>query len=234
MFGGFLFLHTFMLTFLQYLSEDMPVLDDEEDDSTHHQLHANRLFDLGYKRLQTYELVSGKPKHIGSIGEYKVFHTKVEKTSSRSDVPGSVYHHFTVHHGETPIGYVSFRQMNDTSHSVGNREWESYLNASDLPRFRREHSGRRSSVHALPAKVYAMAAKHLKLPIVSGEMQSRGGMNIWKNLAGMHGGVRAVHAHSGEEFQFNPHDPSHIKTAYDNRGLSGKMWSLIHEPTVGK
>ena len=202
------------------LDEDMPVLDDDYDDSTHHQLHANRLFDLGYKRLQTYELVSGKPKHIGSIGPYNIFHTRVEKTSSRPNVPGSIYHHFTVHHGETPIGYVSFNQRAD---GPDGKEWEAYLHPADLPRFKREHSGTRSSIHALPAKVYAMAAKHLKLPIVSGEMQSRGGINIWKNLAGLRGGVRAVHDRSGEQFQFNPHDPKHIEMAYDHRGLSGKL-----------
>ena len=216
-----------MLTFKQFLSEDMPYLEDDFSETEEDK--AFRTTDLR-QRIKYINSRKGNSQFtkIGNIGPYEVNHVPSEFTGS----VGTVYrtHHIVVTHRKKPIGAINFSE--DTPKSLGNIDIPTHVVAQG-PIFDIQHSGKKGRVSALPSRVYQMVASHLKMPIVSGSLQSRGGQNVWANLAKF-AKVSAINTRSGEHIaNYNPNNAEHVKTAYpptDRGQQAGHYWNMVHFP----
>lgn len=218
-----------MLKFKQFLSEDFPFVTDEGWDKYRHKQSGDALFNSRIRQHMG-RLKDLPSKMIGKLGPYDVHYIKQHMPSSveTEKHPGYTYHHFIVQHNDEPVGYASFSQ-NTIPNTFGTTRLPSYMEYSQTPRFKSQHSGKRALVKHLPSLVYKMAAKHTGLPIVSGQEQSPGGKNLWANLA-RHGHVVAAHTMNGQQFEYNPDLKSHEQEVYEPKDESGRHWVLIHNP----
>jgi hypothetical protein len=217
-----------MLTFKQFISEDMPYLDDEYEQSAEDK--AFRAADLR-QRFKSLDRARGDTplKKIGEIGPYEIHHVPTEIVGS---ISGYTYrqHHAVVTHKGNRVGTVTFSEEEPGPFGKGNLP--KHL-VSQHPLFQLSHSGKKAAVPGLPSHVYKMMAQHLNMPIISGSRQSRGGQRVWTNLARI-GKVSAINARTGEHIpHYNPDNPQHVETAYpptDQGQQSGHYWFMVHHP----
>jgi hypothetical protein len=218
-----------MLRFKRFILEDMPYLDDEYDVDPTEADH--RVQEIEYKLRSIKAAAGGKPlQKVTDIGSYELHHVPSEFTSPSS---GRIYrrHHYVVKHKSKPIGVVDFSEEEPVK--IGSEQLERHLSAQG-PTFHPKHTGRRSEVPHLASRVYQTAAQHLNMPIVSGARQSRGGQNLWANLARM-GRVRMISQRGVERIdKYNPDNPEHVAMAYPRLGQTGHYRYLVHHPESKK
>jgi hypothetical protein len=219
-----------MLRFKQFISEDMPYLDDEYEQSKEDKTF--RAADLR-QRLKSLDAAKGDTplKKIGEIGPYEVHHVPTEMAGL---IGGHIYrqHHAVVTHKGNRVGVVTFSEE-----KPGFMDLPKHL-VSQHPLFQLSHSGRKARVSGLPSHVYRMISQHLNMPVVSGARQSRGGQNVWKNLAKM-GKVSALNTRTGERIHdYDPDKPEHHNIVYSSTSgggyQSGYYWLLMHHPEQPK
>lgn len=207
-----------MLSFKQFLSE-MPLIDDPFDVTYHRHLSDVSFHDrmFGLQRTEKESGVGHKP--FARIGPYTLLHAPPSK-----DWPE---HSILVKHGKNAIGHVGFTMRKN--HYFGDLHVPQHLDAGEMPRFLRQHTGKRALVPGLPSKVYMQVAKHFGMPIVSGGRQSMGGKNIWDNIAKSTKKVLAVNVDTHERIP--NYDPEqHGYKVYDGENSRGANWVLIHHP----
>lgn len=136
-------------------------------------------------------------------------------------------HSVLVKHGKNAVGHVSFTMRKN--HHFGGLHVPNHIDATEMPRFLRQHTGTRSLVPDLPARVYMQTAKHFGVPVVSGGQHSPGGKNIWDKIAKNTGRVLAVNMDTHEMIRnYNPKEHEH--KVYDRENSRGANWVLIHHP----
>lgn len=214
-----------MLRFKQFLLEDMPLIDWDSQKAHHREAGDHYLNnELKKQASRTKRYGFEEPTHIGNIGPYRV-HKQRQVTEYGGNRRHTVYN-FTVSHRNKKVGLVRFSERANAT--VGDIEFPRHITSEDLPRFLRSHSGGRSLVRDLPARVYELASNHLNVPIVSGSLHTLGGKNIWDNLAKT-GSVSASNVDTREIIhRYNPDE--HAGKVYDDENTRGANWSLIYKP----
>ena len=207
-----------MLSFKQFLLE-MPFMRDTESDLPSHRIFGDDDFRDRMVAIKQTEKASGVVhKPFGKIGPYTLLHAP-----PTGDWP---QHSILVRHGRKNVGHVSFTMRKN--HKFGGVHVPEHMDATEIPRFLRQHSGRRSLVPDLPARVYMETAKHFGMPIVSGTRQTMGGKNIWDTISRYTERVLAVNTNSNKTIRnYNPR--VHGREVYDESG-GGTNWVLIHHP----
>ena len=214
-----------MLTFKQFLLEDMPLIDWDSEKAHHRERGDDYLdIELAKQASRTKRYGLEEPTHIGDIGPYTV-HKQRQVTDYGGNRRHTVYN-FTVNHGRKKVGLLRFSEREKAT--VGDIELPRHITTEDLPRFLRSHSGGRSLVRDLPTRAYELASNHLNIPIVSGSLQTLGGKNIWDKLAKT-GLVTASNVDTREIIQrYDPNE--HAGKVYDDENTRGANWSLIYRP----
>jgi len=209
-----------MLTFKQYLLET-PLIDVfAAHDKPGHRMETDKLLGDRLVAIQRTERESGKPhKAFKNLGPYTLYHAP--PTNTWGD------HSILVKHGKQVVGHIGFKVRKDTP--LGGMEISRHLDATELPRFLRAHSGGRGKIPHLASQVYMATAKHFGMPVLSGSQQTPGGQSVWHGIAKLTGNVKAVNTDTGKLIQnYNP--KKHDVEVYDPENARGANWTFIHEP----
>lgn len=216
-----------MKSFKQYISE-APFFDGTTDFGIHakrvhlmdpsnpfkHAMDVRQIADVPTVDWPT---IPHKGVHvkIGEVGPYKVYHN-----------PEQDKHSFIVTHEKKKVGHVDFIELPRPRKLPGSSKTVLYPHAS--PTFEREHTGKRAQVPNLAAKVYMTAAKHLKMPIMSGDTHTHGSHSMWKDITHL-GGTSAYNEHTDEHIPvYKPEE--HEDKVYGINYKEHGSWKLIHHP----
>jgi hypothetical protein len=211
-----------MLRFKQYLSET-PLIDDfAAYDQSGHRRETDRLLTDRMVAVQRTERESGKKhKAFAHLGPYTLYHAP----------PATEWpqHSVLVKHGKQVVGHVGFTVRKNTS--LGGMQIARHLDATEMPRFLRAHSGNRAKIPHLASQVYIAAAKHFGMPVLSGSQQTPGGQSVWHGIAKLTGNVKAINIDTHKEIpNYNPR--KHDREVYDTENSRGANWTLMHDPST--
>lgn len=209
-----------MLTFKQFLSE-APLIDDfAAYDKPGHRAETDTLLGDRMFAIQRTERESGKKhKPFKHLGPYTLYHAP--PSGSWGD------HSVLVKLGKQVVGHVGFKVRKDTT--LGGMQISRHLDATELPRFLRAHSGNRAKIPHLASQVYMATAKHFGMPVLSGSQQTPGGQSVWHGIAKLTGNVTAVNIDTRK--QIPNYDPSkHDREVYDPENGRGANWTFVHTP----
>ena len=231
-----------MKSFLRYISEDMPSFDRGDVDTSHHKTNNDSQLTttliqrgfiprtkpddapvLDYTRTDRY---SAQHKQIGNIGPYKVYHAQASDGSLSHDADPKTIHSVVVKHNDDIVGHVRFFE-HDKPRKLDNPA-TTIMSPEGMPQFMHAHKGKRAHVSDLAARVYMMAAAHTKLPIMSGDTQTKGAYSMWHGITRL-GGTSAYNKESHEHIR--RYDPDqHGNTVYGDDKSGSDLWSLIYDP----
>jgi hypothetical protein len=208
-----------MLRFKQFISET-PIIDDfAAQDTPLHRLDSDALFHDRMFAVRRTEKESGKQhKPFARIGSYTLHHASPSASWGE--------HSILVKHGKNPVGHLSVKIRKGSR--LGDMELDQHLDATEMPRFLRAHTGSRAKVPHLASRVYMQVAKHFGMPIVSGGQQTPGGQSVWHGIAKL-GTVSAINADTRKHIEkYNPEQ--HAAEVYDPEHGRGANWSLVYNP----